>query len=118
MLNIHSCLPVGKQGWCSPNYIHNHGHIQISSRYPKAHGAPIQIGDPSIIGIKDLCSPDRIILPGEITPVKADEVVLYWPCGGATMREIVQQAKLPILITDYPKSSFISDKRTEELAIF
>ena len=92
--------------------------IQISSRYPKAHGAPIHTGDSATIGIKDLCSPDRIVLPGEITPVKAGEVVLYWPCGGATMREIVQKAKLPLLITDYPKSGFISDKRTEELAIF
>jgi uncharacterized protein YcsI (UPF0317 family) len=50
--------------------------------------------------------------------VKAGEVVLYWPCGGATMREIVREAKLPLLITDYPKSGFISNKRTEELAIF
>lgn len=92
--------------------------IQISSRYPRAHGAPIHIGDPATIGIKDLCSPDRIVLPGELTPVKSGEVVLYWPCGGATIREIVQRARLPLLITDYPKSGFVTDKRTEELAIF
>ena len=32
--------------------------IEISSRYPLAHGAPVHIGDPSEIGIKDITAPD------------------------------------------------------------
>ena len=32
--------------------------IQITSRYPEVHGAPVHIGDPSLIGISDLGRPD------------------------------------------------------------
>src|SRR4029434_3384256 len=31
---------------------------ELSARYPHAHGAPIHIGDPKAIGIRDLSRPD------------------------------------------------------------
>jgi len=92
--------------------------IQITSRYMLAHGAPIHIGDPEAIGIKDLSRADRIVLPGKIDPPKPGEIALYWPTGGATMRDIAKDAKLPLMIVDYPRSGFITDLRSEELAIF
>ena len=32
--------------------------IQITSRYPEVHGAPVHLGDPALIGIADLSRPD------------------------------------------------------------
>ena len=92
--------------------------IQITSRYIMAHGAPIYIGDPAAIGIKDIRNANRIVLPGEVTPLQPNEIAMYWPTGGATMRDIASIAKLPLMIVDYPRSGFITDKKSEELSIF
>ena len=32
--------------------------IQISSRFPAVHGAPVHLGDPAEIGIKDIMKPE------------------------------------------------------------
>ena len=32
--------------------------VTASARFPNAHGAPVQIGDPAAIGIKDVTRPD------------------------------------------------------------
>ena len=32
--------------------------IQITTRFPAVHGAPVHIGKPELIGIKDLAKPD------------------------------------------------------------
>jgi uncharacterized protein YcsI (UPF0317 family) len=31
--------------------------VQITSRFPDVHGAPVHIGDPALIGIADLARP-------------------------------------------------------------
>jgi len=91
--------------------------IQISSRYLAAHGAPIHIGDLSVIGIKDLYHPDILTtVPEPIAPQEPDEVALFWGCG-LTMEIAAVNAKLPLLIMDRRDSMFITDKRSEELAL-
>ena len=89
--------------------------IQITSRLPLFHGVPIHIGDPSVIGIKDLSQPYHIE-HGENMPPRPSEVALFWPTG-ATLRNVVIEAKLPITIVDYPLHNFITDKLVEELAV-
>ena len=32
--------------------------VQITSRFPDVHGAPVHLGDPALIGIADLAQPD------------------------------------------------------------
>ena len=32
--------------------------IQITSRFPAVHGAPVHLGDPRLIGIEDIMKPD------------------------------------------------------------
>lgn len=32
--------------------------VEVTARFPKAHGAPVHIGDPAAIGIEDPASPD------------------------------------------------------------
>lgn len=93
--------------------------IQITSRYVLAHGAPVYMGEPKNIGIKDLGHADRFSVPGgDAAPPSPGEVALYWPVGGATFRDIARQAKIPLMIVDYPRSGLVTDLRSEELAVF
>ena len=87
--------------------------IQITSRYASVHGAPIHIGDPSKIGIKDLKKPDF----GDIVTIKKDEIPIFWACG-VTPQAVVMKAKPDLCITHTPGHMFISDLLNEELATY
>jgi len=85
--------------------------VQITSRYVSVHGAPIHIGDPSKIGIKNLRKPDF----GDPVTIKKDEVPVFWACG-VTPQAVVMKAKPDLCITHTPGHMFISDLLNEELA--
>jgi uncharacterized protein YcsI (UPF0317 family) len=51
--------------------------IQITARFPKAHGAPVHIGKPELIGIEDLDRP----FAGDRIEVRSDELPVFWACG-------------------------------------
>ena len=89
--------------------------IQISSRYLLFHGAPVHMGDPAAIGIKDLSQPDREFFSEQIAPQRPGEVAMFWGCG-ATLQHVAVEANLPLMITHYPMRMFITDKLSEELA--
>ena len=78
--------------------------IQISRRFPLAHGAPVHVGDPKAIGITDLSSPDW----GDPAPVGANEVPVFWACG-VTPQVAIKAAQLPICITHKPGCMLITD---------
>ncbi|MFH1652379.1 MAG: DUF1445 domain-containing protein [Chloroflexota bacterium] len=90
--------------------------IQITSRNPNSHGAPIHIGDPALIGIKDIYQPDSG-RHEEIAPLERGEVVLFWACG-TTMETAAIESKLPLMITQRPLHQFITDRRVEEMFSF
>ena len=86
--------------------------VQITSRYAGVHGAPIHIGDPSTIGIKDLRKPDF----GDPVTIKKGEIPVFWACG-VTPQAVVMKAKPDLCITHVPGHMFISDLLNEELAV-
>jgi uncharacterized protein YcsI (UPF0317 family) len=86
--------------------------VQITSRYAWVHGAPIHIGNPSMIGIKDLRKPEF----GDPVTIKKGEVPVFWACG-VTPQAVVMKAKPDLCITHAPGHMFISDLLNEELAI-
>ena len=86
--------------------------VQITSRYASVHGAPIHIGDPSTIGVKDLRKPDF----GDPVTMKKREVPVFWACG-VTPQAVVMKTKPDLCITHAPGHMFISDLLNEELAI-
>lgn len=88
--------------------------IQITSRYPNVHGAPIHLGDPEVIGIKDL---DRPEFGGDAVPIREGEIPLFWACG-VTPQAAIAQARLPICITHRPASMLVTDLRNAELSVF
>lgn len=76
----------------------------ITARVPKVHGAPIHIGDPSIIGIKDISKPDF----GEPSTIKEGEVPVFWCCG-VTPQSVVMNSKPDFCITHAPGHMLITD---------
>jgi uncharacterized protein YcsI (UPF0317 family) len=84
--------------------------VQITSRYPRVHGAPIHLGDPAALGIRDLSKPDF----GEPVEVRAGEIPVFWACG-VTPQMAIQQARLPICITHVPGHMLVTDLLNSEL---
>ncbi|MGF6458160.1 putative hydro-lyase [Pseudomonas frederiksbergensis] len=78
--------------------------IQITARMPNVHGAPVHIGDPALIGIDSLSSPDY----GDAVPVEADEIPVFWACG-VTPQSVVQTSRPPLCITHAPGCMLVTD---------
>ena len=87
--------------------------IQITSRFPSVHGAPVHFGDPAAIGISDLSRPDY----GDSVIVEDDEVPVFWACG-VTPQSVIQCAKLDFVITHAPGAMLVTDLKNTELATF
>lgn len=87
--------------------------VQITSRFPAVHGAPVHVGDPAVLGIADLQRPDF----GDAVPILANEVPVFWACG-VTPQAVIMQAKPPLALTHAPGHMFLSDRREHTLAVF
>ncbi len=85
--------------------------IQVTSRYPNVHGAPIHIGLPEQIGIADLEKP----FAGDAPKMAEDEIPVFWACG-VTPQVAVEQARPTLCITHKPGSMIITDLKNRELA--
>lgn len=81
----------------------------ITSLFPKMHGAPVHIGDPSEIGILDITQPDY----GDFVGIKEGETPVFWACG-VTPQAVALHAKVPFMVTHSPGSMFVTDWKNEE----
>ena len=86
--------------------------VQVTSRFPAVHGAPLHVGDPAAIGIDDITQPDF----GEPTEIKEGEVPVFWACG-VTPQAAAMASRPPMMITHSPGYMFITDKKDEDLAV-
>lgn len=86
--------------------------VQITSRYPSVHGAPIHIGNPGSIGIQDIHKPDF----GDSVTIREGEVPVFWACG-VTPQAVAMQTKPEIMITHAPGHMFITDVEDEKFSI-
>lgn len=86
--------------------------IEVTSNYPNVHGAPVHMGNPKDIGIRDLSSPE---ICGN-ADVREGEIPLFWACG-VTPQVAIMDAKIPLaighapghmLVTDIPLDSFLA----------
>ncbi len=87
--------------------------VQVTSRFPDVHGAPVHIGDPSLIGIADLQQPDY----GDAVEVMPDELPVFWACG-VTPQAAIRQARPAFCITHAPGAMLITDLLNTQLASF
>lgn len=78
--------------------------IEISRKFPLAHGGPVHWGDPSDIGISDHSAPDW----GDTVPYGPGDVPMFWACG-VTPQVAIENAGLPVCITHKPGHMLITD---------
>lgn len=86
--------------------------VQVTTRFHQTHGAPVHIGSPAEIGIKDLDRPDF----GDAVTIREPEVPVFWACG-VTSQLAATSIPLPLVITHSPGHMFVSDLRDEDLTI-
>jgi len=84
--------------------------VQVCSRFPRAHGSPVHIGDPGAIGIRDIDRPDF----GDPVEVRPGEVPVFWACG-VTPQAVVMQVRPAWCITHKPGHMFVTDWRDTDL---
>ena len=86
--------------------------VQVTTRFPAVHGAPIHIGEPEAIGIRDITKPDL----GDAVEVLEDEVPVFWACG-VTPQAVAMNSKPPLMITHSPGHMFITDQKDTDFAV-
>ncbi len=87
--------------------------IQVTSRFPNVHGAPVHLGNPALIGIAHLDRPDY----GDAVEVLDDEIPVFWACG-VTPQAALAQARPAFCITHAPGAMLITDLLNQQLASF
>lgn len=86
--------------------------VQITSRYPAVHGAPVHLGAPHLLGIQDVRTPDY----GDPVAVAEDEVPVFWACG-VTPQAVIARARPSFAITHAPGCMLVTDRRNHEYAV-
>ncbi|RRI00726.1 DUF1445 domain-containing protein [Mesorhizobium tamadayense] len=76
----------------------------LTARFPHAHGSPVHVGDPSIIGIRDLMTPDW----GDAVEIMEGEVPVFW-ASSLTAQDALARAELAVSITVSPGHMLITD---------
>jgi uncharacterized protein YcsI (UPF0317 family) len=86
--------------------------IQITSRFPSVHGAPVHLGDPALIGIHDIDRPEY----GDAVQVHDGEIPVFWACG-VTPQSVLMASKPAFCITHAPGHMLVTDMRNSQLAV-
>lgn len=87
--------------------------VQVTTRFHLTHGAPVHMGEPEHIGIKDLNQPDY----GDAVTMNAEDIPVFWACG-VTSSLAALSAGLPLVITHAPGHMFVSDLADEDMTVF
>ncbi|GMH36628.1 hypothetical protein BSKO_04501 [Bryopsis sp. KO-2023] len=86
--------------------------VKVTSRHRLSHGAPVHLGNPAEIGIKNIDEPDF----GDKVTIKEGEIPVFWACGVTTQLALMN-ANPELAITHAPGHMFISDVTSEELCL-
>jgi len=86
--------------------------IQITSRFPSVHGAPVHVGLPHLIGVTDLAKVDY---GDAVVALQDDELPVFWACG-VTPQAVIAAAKPEFAITHAPGSMLATDIPNSRLA--
>lgn len=86
--------------------------VQVTSRFPATHGAPVHIGEPAAIGIRDIDRPDF----GDRVEIRAGEEPVFWACG-VTPQAVALNCRPALMITHAPGYMFVTAQRDADYAI-
>jgi len=83
--------------------------VQVTTRFPSVHGAPVHLGKPELIGIKDIAKPDY----GDAVPVRDDELPVFW---GLRRHPAIGRGDGETGILHYPRAGLHAGDRSAECA--
>ena len=87
--------------------------IQITTRFPNVHGAPVHIGHPEAIGIDDLAYQHF----GGAPPRMDDhDIPVFWACG-VTPQIVTEATKPSFCITHQAGHMLVTDLKNSQLSI-
>ena len=86
--------------------------VAISGRYPTMHGAPVHVGAPEALGVRDLGKPEF----GDPIEIEEDQTPLFWGCG-VTPQAVAMNARPSLMITHSPGHMFITDRLDGEYEV-
>jgi uncharacterized protein YcsI (UPF0317 family) len=86
--------------------------VQVTSRFPSVHGAPIHLGHPRALGIEDIAHPTY----GDGVSIHEHEIPVFWACG-VTPQSAIESARLPFAIAHRPGHMLITDITNASLAV-
>jgi len=78
--------------------------VEITSKYPHAHGGPVCVGNAKAIGIEDINNPEW----GDSIEIGDGEVPVFHACG-VTPQSVLMDSKVPFAITHSPGYMFVTD---------
>ncbi|MFW1851501.1 putative hydro-lyase [Acinetobacter guillouiae] len=78
--------------------------VKITARMPSVHGAPVHIGHPESLGIRDINQPDF----GDASRIEQGEIPVFWACG-VTPQAAIMNSKIPFAISHAPGHMLITD---------
>jgi uncharacterized protein YcsI (UPF0317 family) len=85
--------------------------VQVTSRFERVHGAPVHVGAPEALGIRDLSRPDF----GDPVEIRPGELPVFWACG-VTPQAAALASRLPFCITHAPGHMLVTDLANAALA--
>jgi uncharacterized protein YcsI (UPF0317 family) len=83
---------------------------RVTEELPLAHGAPVSIGHPEQLGIRDVSRPDF----GDVLEPGPDEEPVFWACG-VTPQAVIMAVKPELAITHAPGHMFLTDVPEAEI---
>ncbi|MBI1903305.1 MAG: putative hydro-lyase [Planctomycetia bacterium] len=86
--------------------------IRVTAQFPQMHGAPVHVGDPAILGIRDMGRPDF----GEAVTIREGEIPAFWACG-VTPQLALENARCELAITHSPGHMFVTDLKDERFRL-
>lgn len=87
--------------------------VASTARFPAVHGAPVHVGEPGAIGIRDIGKPDF----GDPVPVYEGELPVFWACG-VTPQAALVASRVPFAITHAPGHMFVCSVKDADYAVF
>lgn len=86
--------------------------VRITSRYPAVHGAPVHVGDPDALGVRDLLDPEY----GDPPVIRDGDLPVFWACG-VTPQAMVAETRPALAITHAPGHMLITDARDSDYQV-
>ncbi|NXB09843.1 GLUCM protein, partial [Cnemophilus loriae] len=84
--------------------------VLATSELKEAHGAPIHIGSPGLLGIQDLSKPDY----GDPVHLHPGDIPVFWACG-VTGAEAIINCRAPLAFTHSPGCMFVTDLKNDSV---